>query len=275
MPQAADPPVSPSASSGPKLPVPIVRRANAQAPLSRCFTVLSALAGRAQPLTLAELSRATDIPKSTLHRLVGSLVDSGVVERDGHSYVLGLQAFEFGCSSAPGTLRERARPLLQLLQARTRLGVHLAVLHGVDVVSVERFTGPGMPILGHVGRRRPAHISAVGKAMLAFAAPELVEERIDRGLTRCGPQTITNVRALRDELAGIKARGFAMETEESNPAVECIAAPVRSREGDVIAAVSVCGVHSQMTDRTAAPLVKNFAARISAVIAQPLTAAWR
>ena len=120
-------------------------------------------------------------------------------------------------------LAEAALPFMSDLYAATHEVVALAVLDGTDTVWLEQLSGRlAPPVPSRVGGRLPAHVTAAGKALLAFA-PEVVDALCARGLERHGPGTITDPEALRVALAEIRERGVAINREESSPA--CWASP--------------------------------------------------
>jgi DNA-binding IclR family transcriptional regulator len=124
--------------------------------------------------------------------------------------------------------------------------VHLAVLDGSDVVYLEKIAGGlGAAIPTRVGGRQPAHCTAVGKALLAFSDPDKLDEFDVDLLPRKTRYSISTRRQLTDEVAAIRARGFAYERAESVAGFGCVAAPIGD-PGDAIAAVSVCGPLDRM-----------------------------
>ena len=113
------------------------------------------------------------------------------------------------------------------LREATRCTVHLAVLDGVDVVYVQILNSPGGRRLpSKLGGRLPAHATGVGKAILAYSVPEVVTARIDAGLPRLTPRTISTPGALTRELEQIRSSGVAYDREESTIGIHCVAAPV-------------------------------------------------
>ncbi len=120
--------------------------------------------------------------------------------------------------------------------------VHVAILEGTDVIYIAKVDSThAVRMVSAAGRRLPAHCTSVGKMLLAsLSAPEL-NSRIpdDADLIRMTPNSITDPAALREALVEIRARGIAVESRESNPDVSCVAAPVRDRTGQVVAALSI------------------------------------
>jgi DNA-binding IclR family transcriptional regulator len=209
---------------------------------SRVFGVLDAFTDQRRLLTLSEISRRAGIPLATAHRLVGELVQWGALERDASGrYQIGLRLWEVASLAPRGPgLREAALPFLVDLHETTRQQVRLSVLDegdgtaGVDVVDVECVPGrdvPGAP--AWAAGRRPAHTTAAGLVLLAFA-PATLQRRY---LTQPPPAATSDARLLRGALAGVRQKGYAVGDRQAG-AVQ-VAAPVRDPAGEVVAAVSV------------------------------------
>lgn len=209
--------------------------------ISRVSSVFDAFTPEVSELRIAEIARRTGLAKATASRLVAELVEHGFLERSGPVVRLGLRFFEFGERAArPRELRQLALANMADLRNATRQTVHLAVLDGTEVVYVAKLRSPTAPPMNsRVGGRLPAHATAVGKALLAWGGPAVVDAVVAGGIPALGPRTITDEAILRAELAAVRERGVAYEREESGPGVLCAAAPINSPEGAVIAALSV------------------------------------
>lgn len=194
-------------------------------------------------LTAADLVRRTGLPKSSVHRLMGELVRTGLVEQEGHAFRLSLLMFELGQSvPRPSTLHDAARPhMADLLQA-TQQNVGLAVLSEGEVVYLEILPGKDAPRLPQrVGSRWPAHASCSGKAILAFS-PGALAETAQRRLRRLTQHTIADAAALAGELERIRRKGVAYDRQESFATVVGVASPVTGPGGEVAGALSVSGL---------------------------------
>lgn len=214
-------------------------------------------------LSLGQLTERTGLPKSTVHRMADQLVEYRWLERAPTGYRLGLRFFEVGGLVSSRThLRERALPFLQDLQVATGHAVHLGILESRDVVILEKLWGHGSAKLPtRVGGRMPAHATAAGKALLAFAPDKAIDDLIAGGLERRTGRTIVVPELFRQELATVRTAHWALETEENVPGLRCVAAPIRG-SGRAIAAVSVSGpVHKVEVSRVV-PHVRRAAAEI-------------
>jgi DNA-binding IclR family transcriptional regulator len=147
-------------------------------------------------------------------------------------------------------LRELAMPHLRQLVETTRLGAHLAILDHGDAVYIERIESPGfikMDIWN--GRRVAPQATAVGKALISHLNREEVQEIAGLHPIRpVSPRTIVTLPHLFEELTAIRRRGYAIDDEEHAVGVRCVAAPVFSASGEVVAAIGVTGTVSQLND---------------------------
>lgn len=213
--------------------------------LGRAAAVVGAFDEHHPVLGIADLARRTGLAKSTVHRLVTELVGLRVLDRaeqePGH-YRLGMWLFELGeLVPAHRTLSEAALPVMEDLLEATHQRIHLAVLDGVDVVYVEILGALDRSVASRTGGRIPAHATGVGKAMLAYSPKAVVRERVDAGLPRLTPRTITTPGALARELQDIRTEGTAYDREESHVGISCVAAPVFGSSRRVRAGLSITG----------------------------------
>jgi IclR family transcriptional regulator, acetate operon repressor len=233
--------------------------------LHRVVAVLGAFRGEENAVSPAELARRVGLPKSTVHRIVASLVDEGLLERHAAQVRLGVRLFEIG-QRVPRqrVLRDAARPYLHDLSEATRQTVHLAILEGSQVVYVDILVAAGAPPLpSRVGGRLPAHATGVGKAMLAFSPPEVTQAVLDGGLARVSERSTVAPGLLVRELAGIRQSGVAYDHEESGPGIVCAASPVLGAGGEVLGALSASGWSTRMRLDQVSPAVRTAALALS------------
>lgn len=220
--------------------------------LDRALAVLEALGRQHSDCSLGELSAALGLHKSTVHRLVMVLERHRLIEksRETGRYRLGLKLFELGSKAIAATdLRERSRPHLSRLMYETEETVHFCLLDQGEVLYVEKMEPQrSVRMASSVGRRVPAHSTAVGKAILAELPETEVDEIIRRyGLRTMTRKTITTPAELKAELRAIRARGHAIDDEENEEGVRCVGASVRDYSGKPIAAISVSGPAFRIT----------------------------
>lgn len=192
---------------------------------------------------VSEVARALGLPKSTASELLTSLAEQRLLSRTVKGrYRLGWRLFELSQTLLDTTeFRIEARWVMKELVEYWKETMHLAVLDGVQAVYIEKLQPiPAVKIrITRAGARLPAHCSGVGKALLAHSEWEYVAERLeDQGMPGLTPNTITTLDALADELERVRERGYAYDDEETLIGLRCVAAPVYSSEGTVVAAVS-------------------------------------
>lgn len=197
-------------------------------PVDRAFEVLRVTAG-GTGMTLSEIARETGLAKSTTLRLLAALERNDAVTRIGQRYRLGPLVHELDpipVSPAYERIRRVLTPFLAHLFEATRATVHLATLHGDEVVYLNKLHGPRpIPSPSRIGGGLPAYCTGVGKAMLAF--DEDAADRVAQGpLIEWTDTTLTSPDALAVELAEIRRRRRAVDRAELTPGLYCVAAPV-------------------------------------------------
>jgi len=206
--------------------------------LGKAFAVLGAFSHGPRMLSLSQISRHSGVPKSTTHRVLAMLVELGAVERSGIEYRMGDVMFSYGSRSPEVALRDAALPHLGSLLLQTRQVVHFAVLRKREVLYLERLGTGSVTSPVAVGGRLPAHLTGVGKALLAHSSAETINHYIDRPLAARTHSSITSPDLLRHELARIRKLGIAFDHAEVADELHCVAVPVRIGER-AVAAVSV------------------------------------
>jgi len=211
--------------------------------VGKALAVLDVFRGAGAVLGVSQIAERAKLPKSTAHRLLALLVDQGYVERTEGRYRLGRALFELGSmvpDCRPRSLRAIAMPFMVDLYEVTHASVHLAVLDGADVLYIDKIYGHrSIELPSRVGGRVPALCTALGKAMLAFSPPETIDLMLSRPIPRLTTRTVTNPAVMRTMLNQIRLSGLAEDCEGSRLGARCLAAPILSRHGAVIGAVSV------------------------------------
>jgi len=216
--------------------------------LERGLAVLGAFTPDRPTLGISELARDLNLTRSTTHRYVATLATLGFLRQDDSTrkYRLGPRVLDLGFSVLGSLeLRDIAAPHLRRLTDVTGHTSNLAIRDDTDVILIDRMRGrPGryhhLEFTLHVGSRIPAYCSATGKALLAFLPRADLDQILDRiDLVQRGPKTLTSKKALLAELEQVRRTGLATNDEELESALRSIAAPVRSRTGQVVAAINV------------------------------------
>jgi len=221
-----------------------------RATIDKAVSVLRAFGDEASVgIGVSELARRASLSKSTTFRILGMLERNGVVERSNTAYRLGPVARELG-SMLTSPHDDRVRDLLTSyladLYVATQQTVQLAVLHGTDVVYLNKLEGRmGLRSPSRIGGRMPAYCTAVGKVLLAFSPPAMVGA-LAAPRHAWTPHTIVDEDSLRTELLRVRQIGIAIDRGESLPELTCIAAPVFGSGGKAIAAISISGTAAAM-----------------------------
>lgn len=246
------------------MPRPGIRHDDSRSTVLRAVVLLRSFGFDDEVVGLDELSRRGDCPRSSTYRIVCDLVAAGLLEKVTGGYQLGRTLFELG-HRVPRhrQLREVALPYLQDLHEATSMTVNLAVRDGPDIVYVEKLTQRSMTV-PHTrsGGRLPVHCTALGKSLLAFSSPGIIESFFGRVLAPLTPRSITDPRELRTALAEVRMRRVAFDDEESSAGLFCVAAPILTARG-IVGALSVTGAQHAEWARTLAPVVATTARAVS------------
>lgn len=208
--------------------------------MGRGLSLLEAISRAGRPLSLAVLAEVTHLPKSTVFRLASQLVDLGVLDRTDGGFGLGLRIFEWGSQAErQRDLRRVSVPHLTELHARSGQTVHLGVLDGRDVVYVEKIESrTAIRCPTRVGGRRPAHATALGKAMLAYT-PEAIALVLGDELAVQTNRTVVAPGSLRRQLLDARRTRVSVEVEETFLGVACVASPILDKGGVAVGAISI------------------------------------
>jgi DNA-binding IclR family transcriptional regulator len=221
--------------------------------IERAFTILDILGNADHHLGISHIAEMSGLPLSTTYRLLSTLHQLGYVEKnpETNKYTLGVRLLHLrGAVIERLNLGEKAMPIMKDLMRQVNETVHLAVLDKGEVVYIERVEGLSTQgMYTRIGKRVPAHCTALGKVLLAHLPEETWYEDVIRrhGLKRFSPTTITTLEALQAELQHTRDRGYAIDNGEAGEPVRCVAAPVRDYTGSVVAAVSISGPQTRIT----------------------------
>ena len=193
---------------------------------------------------MTEISEKLGLYPSTTHRILDTLKHWGYVEQDFHTqkYQLGLKALELGMAKLHKMdLVREATPYLKELVKQCNETVHLGVLEEGEVLYLaKKESSQTIRMISYVGKRAPLHCTALGKVLLTYLSTEERKKILgEKVLPRLTEKTITDKKELEKELGKVKKQGFALDREENEKDVCCIAAPIRNYQGEVIAALSI------------------------------------
>lgn len=224
-------------------------------------------------LSAPEITARLGLPRTTVHELVNTLVERDYLIAEAGAptrYRLGIRLFQLGGHFADRLdFTHEAQDVAADVAAACDETVHVALLDGSDVVYVAKVdsTHP-VRMVSAVGRRLPAHCTAVGKVLLSAVSPEAFEARYPRGraLPAMTPHSITSPARLRQALAEVREAGVAYDDCESNEAVRCVAAGVYDGAGHMVAGMSISVPTVRWNDQRRAEwteLVRHGAAALS------------
>jgi len=221
-------------------------------------------------LSLIEISKELQIPKTTVFNILSSLEETAVVQRNsGNKYSLGIECFQLGnLVASHWILTEKAEPLMRKLWEQTRETINLTVLDNDELLYVNSIESPRrLHFQSLKGVRALLHCTGVGKAIMAFLPGTKVNEIIKtKGLKKFTSNTITDPEKLKEELKLTRMRGYAVDNVEIEEGVKCVAAPIRNHNGIVFASISISGPQQRILDEEIpklAELVKRTANDIS------------
>lgn len=209
--------------------------------IDRVASLLESFVGQ-RPLTLAEIARRSNLPRSSAHRILQRLVELGWVERTNFTYALGFRMFELGAQfTRQRGVHRAALPVLTDLHRRTGLTAHLSMLTGTEILHLERIgLWPAAGVEWSVGARQPAMRTAAGRAMLA-AVPRDEWPALE-AIEAVTPYSVRTLHQLEQDMWRIGARGgVAVDAQGSALGVTVVAASIGIADEEGVFALSLSG----------------------------------
>jgi DNA-binding IclR family transcriptional regulator len=229
-----------------------VLRKQASSSILRALDLIDVLASAGRPLALSELSKALGRPLPSVHRLLRTLELRNYVESLDGRYRLTLKLFEIGSTvvSSIDVVAE-ARPICEKLCRDLDETINMGVRSGSSAVYVMKLDSPrSLRLISQLGMHVPLYCTAMGKVLLAYAPPEerdaILAEVTLEPRTR---KTITSREGIEKELRAVFRSGYAVDNEEFDNGLICIAAPVFNRQGEIAAAISATGPLARLPRR--------------------------
>ena len=221
--------------------------------VDRAVRILKALGQRPGRLGVSELSKELGLAKATVHGLLRTLQEHGLVEQhaDSDKYQLGPELLQLGNSYLDlNELRSRGLAWSELLATRVGEAVRVGVPYGDGILVVHHVFRPDASLqILEVGSLLPLHATALGKAVLAYLDAAEVDAVARRGLPKLTGRTHTTAAALRRELASVREQGYALEREEAILGEGGVAAPIFDRTSEPIGAIGVAGPRERLLKR--------------------------
>jgi IclR family KDG regulon transcriptional repressor len=231
--------------------------------IERTSLILDILGQSPQGISIRDLSEKIKLPKGTTHRLISSLSYFGYARQDSktRNYFLGFKLVELGNLLSQLDLRREAEPFLRDLAERTKETVHMVFLDRGEIVYIDKVeldhNPSGLRMASRVGLRNPAHSSAVGKVLLSHLTEEELNDLIqEKGLPKRTENTITDSIQLKEHLKAVRAQGCAVDDEENERGIRCVAAPIYNETGRAVAAISISGPAFRVTKKVVQETLK-------------------
>ncbi|MBQ0139209.1 MAG: IclR family transcriptional regulator [Kurthia sp.] len=212
--------------------------------VARALQILELFDEATNSLSIKEISNQLDLNKSTVHALLKTLKQFGYIQQDAFNseYSLGWKLFERGnLLVSQLDFKKVASRHLQTLNNRTNETIHLVTLLGQEALYIDKINGHNtLTIYSRIGKKAPLHSSAVGKILTAYL-PENQFEAVFKAYEFTTPtaNTISNIENYKKELSKVRQQGFAMDQEENELGIICMAMPIYDYSNKVVASVSV------------------------------------
>lgn len=238
--------------------------------VTTAIRILKAFSDSYGEMGISSLAKRIGVSKSTVHRIVTTMVAEGLLEQNPETdrYYLGIGLFTLGTLVRRRmSVSSEAKPFLNQLRNTANENVRLAVLQESNIIYVHDMEShQTVRIRPHVGQIKPAFCSAEGLAILAFSPPDLVERVLNEPKKMRTNRTVVDLPKIYENLQKIRSEGFAVEYQESEIGLHAIAAPIFDAEGQPVGAVGLAGPSERMVQRVVtklAPSVRQTAEMIS------------
>jgi DNA-binding IclR family transcriptional regulator len=219
--------------------------------IERAIDILQTFASEFE-LTLDEITGKTNLPRSTVYRILCTLEGKQIVQFDMKKQVYkpGLKMIELGLLlSSSLDVYQEAEDVLVDLHNRTRQTVLMAVKDGDEILYVfKKETRQGLKVSSVLGQRRPYIYGVLGPVLLAFEDDEKIERILQQPIPKRTPYTVTDINVIRERLRQIRSDYLFVEANETTKGVIGIGAPVFNAQNEAIAAIGVVGPTVQITD---------------------------
>ena len=222
--------------------------------LDRALDILELIVGTENGMGVTEISKALDIHKSTVYRLLDTLKFRGYLEKneDNHKYMAGINLFELSSKVLNDIdSRVRVRPYLEELMQKTKETVHLGILDDGEIIYLDKVESTAtIRMYSQVGKRVPVHSTSLGKAIMANLSEKRVKKILKKkGMEAKTKKTITELEHFLKHLEKVRKQGYAIDDEEQEEDIRCIAGPIFNHRGNVVAAFSISAPITRMTEK--------------------------
>ncbi|WP_018923241.1 IclR family transcriptional regulator [Salsuginibacillus kocurii] len=221
--------------------------------VDRALTIVKLVSQKKDGYGVTELAEMLDLNKSSIFRIVATLIEHGFIEQDLETkkYRLGYQYLELSSKLLDSIdIRKEATPFLKELEELSNEVVHLVIYSQKQAIYIEKLEGnETLRMHSRVGERAPLHCTSAGKTILAFLPEEEARTLIkQQPLPAHTAHTITEPTALFENIKQIKHQGYGVEKEENEAGINCIATPLFNYNGNIAGAISISGPSIRMND---------------------------
>lgn len=239
--------------------------------VERTLSIVEVLSEYDEGLGLTEISEKVGLHKSTVHRLLYTLMVKSYVEQNEstNKYRLTLKLFELGSRKVEKmNIVNIARPILKELMEKTNEVIHLVVREGSDIVYIDKVESQNpIRMYSKVGKRSQVYCTAVGKSMLAYMTDkEVLNIWKNSNIEKLTEYTVTDFDKFKEVLGKVKENGYALDEQENEIGIRCTAASILDHRGEVCSAISISGSIISFKEekiKEFSKMVTEFAARIS------------
>lgn len=237
--------------------------------VDRALQLLEILAEHPRGMQPKEIEELLELNKVTVHRLLATLENRGFIERMGNAYVIGLKLVELSSMKLGNIeLKTEAAPYLRELVSRLGLPVQMAIREGTEAVFIDKIQSMNsFRMYSQIGKRIPLYASGVGKVLLLQETDESIKKEFEKvEFISFTSKTIKETDELIEAIRGARKKGYAIDDEEHEEGIFCVAAPIYDYRGHIIAAISVGDINKQFvkgTNSKQIELIKETAKQIS------------
>lgn len=231
--------------------------------IEKSIQILNYLSNVERSVGITELSSKLSFPKSTIHRILKSLLHYSLVdqERETSKYRLGLRILEYSNSFYNSfDFRQIAKPILKKICLETGLTTFLTVWYNGKSICIDSITpsrNANTHLFVETGKEMPFHCAASAKVLLAYQLPEDIKRIInEKNLQKYTPRTIINPKKLEEHLLEIRHKGFAICDEELEEGIKAVAAPVKDINREAIASITITGLSKRISDSNIKKFIK-------------------
>ena len=242
--------------------------------IEKIFKIIEYIAENDNHVSLTSISKDLGIGKSTVYGLISTLENLGYIkqEESNGKYTLGLKFFELGeIVHSSMNVKNIARPYLEVLVEKYGETVHLGIFSDDIAIYLDKVNGPySVGMMSKIGGRAEVYCSGLGKALISELSDIEFDALIKKTeFRRYTKNTITDSGELKKELALIRKQGYAIDDEEIEEGLKCVAAPIRDNKGRIVAAVSLSGPTTRMNKYSIDELadeVENVCSKVSSLM---------